>query len=164
MWEILGGLLVASAVSGVVPLVNAELLVVTAAAALPAVGVPLVALASTLGQMSAKFSLFAVARWAPSRLPEKAKGALERASSRLGKREGAVWSLVFTSAVTGFPPFYGISIAAGTLGVRPASFLASGGLGRLVRFAVLAWLGRHVGAEALELLAGAQTVPAVVGG
>lgn len=164
MWEMLGGLLLASAVSGVVPLVNAELLVVTAAAALPAVGVPLVALASTMGQMSAKFSLFAVARWAPSRLPVKAKGALERASSRLGERGGTVSSLVFTSAATGFPPFYGISIAAGALGVPAVSFLASGGLGRLVRFAVLAWLGRHVGAEALDLLAAVPTLSSAVGG
>lgn len=164
MWEMLGGLLLASAVSGVVPLVNAELLVVTAAATLPAVGAPLVALASTMGQMSAKFSLFALARWAPSRLPVKAKDALERASSRLGEREGAVSSLVFTSAATGFPPFYGISIAAGALGVSAVSFLASGGLGRLVRFAVLAWLGRHVGAEALDLLAAAPTLPSAVGG
>lgn len=162
MLDILGGLLLATAVSGIVPLVNAELLVVTAAAALPAVGVPLVALASTLGQMSTKFSLFAVARWAPSRLPAKARRALDRAGRPIRERDGAVASLVFTSAAVGVPPFYGVSLAAGAFGVKPWSFLASGSAGRLLRFGVLAWLGRRVGSEALEIFAGA--VPPVMGG
>ncbi|MBT8488986.1 MAG: hypothetical protein HKN72_10660 [Gemmatimonadetes bacterium] len=162
MLEILGGLVVATAVSGVLPIVNAELLVVTAAAALPAVGVPLVAIASTVGQMSTKFSLFAVARWAPSRLPVKARRALDRAARPLEQRDGAVSSLVFASAATGIPPFYGVSLAAGALGVKPVSFLATGSLGRLARFAVLAWLGQRVGSEALEMFAG--VIPAVVGG
>lgn len=162
MLEILGGLLLATAVSGILPIVNAELLVVTAAAALPAVGVPLVALASTVGQMSTKFSLFAAARWAPSRLPGKAKRALERAGEPIRERDGAVSSLVFTSAATGIPPFYGVSLAAGAFGVKPWSFLASGSAGRLLRFGVLAWLGQKVGSEALELFAG--VIPPVMGG
>lgn len=162
MLEILGGLVLATAVSGVLPIVNAELLVVTAAAALPAVGVPLVAIASTLGQMSTKFSLFAVARWAPSRLPAKAQRALDRATRPLEKREGAVSSLVFASAATGVPPFYGVSLAAGALGVKPVSFLASGSLGRLGRFLLLAWLGHRVGSEALDRFAG--VLPAMMGG
>ncbi len=162
MVEILGGLVLATAVSGVLPIVNAELLVITAAAALPAIGVPLVALASTLGQMSTKFSLFAVARWAPTRLPAKARRALDRATRPLEKRDGAVSSLVFASAATGVPPFYGVSLAAGALGVKPMSFLASGSLGRFGRFAVLAWLGHRVGSEALEIFAG--VIPAVMGG
>lgn len=164
MMEILCGLLLATAVSGIVPLLNAELLVVTAAAALPAVGVPLVAVASTVGQMSTKFSLFALARWAPSKLPAKARRALERSARPLRAREGAVSSLVFTSAATGIPPFYGISLAAGAIGVRSISFLASGSLGRLVRFGALAWLGHRVGAEALEMFAGAASLTPVVGG
>ena len=162
MLDILGGLLLATAVSGILPIINAELLVVTAAAALPAVGVPLVAIASTLGQMSTKFSLFAVARWAPRRLPAKARRALDRATRPLEEREGAVSSLVFASAATGVPPFYGVSLAAGALGVKPASFLASGSLGRLARFAILAWLGHRVGSEALEMFAG--VLPSVMGG
>lgn len=164
MWEILGGLLLASAVSGVLPLVSAELLVVTAAAALPAVGVPLVALTSTVGQMSTKFSLFALARWAPSRLPGKAQRALDRAARPLEARGGAVWSLVFSSAVTGIPPFYGVSLAAGALRVRTSGFLASGTLGRLLRFGALAWLGRTVGTEALETFAGIVVRTPVMGG
>lgn len=159
MWEVLGGLLVASAVSGVVPLVNAELLVVTAAAALPAIAMPLVAVASTLGQMSTKFTLFALARWAPSRLPETARRRLDRASGPLAARGGAVWSLVFASAATGIPPFYGVSLAAGTLGIRPFSFITGGSCGRLVRFGALAWLGGRIGPRALAVLFGSGPLP-----
>ena len=163
MFEILGGLAVATAVSGVVPLVNAELLVVGAAAALPAVGVPLVAVVSTVGQMVAKTSMFALARWAPTRLPEKARNALESSSRAIEQRSGAIRSLVFASAATGFPPFYGVSLASGALGMRLGHFVTSGFAGRLLRFGALAWLGRRFGAGALDLMSAAPAA-ALLGG
>jgi membrane protein YqaA with SNARE-associated domain len=152
MWEILGGLLIGSAISGILPLVNAELLVAGAALAAPGIGVPLVAAVSTAGQMITKTVLFGLARWAPSRLPPKGQAALARASGALERRGSAVGSLVFTSAAVGLPPFYGVSLAAGALGMRTRSFLLSGGAGRLVRFGVLAWTARHVGVGLLEAL------------
>lgn len=152
MWEILGGLLIGTVVSGVVPVVNAELLVVGAAVAAPGIGVPLVAVVSTVGQMVSKTLLFGVARWAPGRLPDKARARLERASEALAQRGGAAGPLVFTSAAVGLPPFYGVSLAAGALGMRLRTFLVSGGVGRLVRFGALAWAARHVGAGFLEAL------------
>lgn len=92
MWEILGALLIGTAISGIVPIVNAELLVVTAAVAVPAVGVPLVALVSTAGQMITKTLLFALARWAPSRLPAKGRAAMDRAAAAVSTREGSAGS------------------------------------------------------------------------
>jgi membrane protein YqaA with SNARE-associated domain len=145
MLDSLLGLLLASAVSGIVPIVNAELLVVGAAAAFPALGVPLVAFTSTAGQMCSKTSMFALARWAPSRLPVRARTAIERTRNRLESHEGAAGSLVLTSAATGLPPFYGVSLASGALGMRLSSFVIAGSTGRFVRFAVLAWMGRAVG-------------------
>jgi membrane protein YqaA with SNARE-associated domain len=145
MPESLLGLLVASAISGIVPVVNAELLVVAAAATLPALGVPLVAAVSTAGQMSAKTSMFAVARWAPTRLPARARDALGRARDRVARHGGASGSLVLTSAATGLPPFYGVSLAGGALGMRMSHFVVAGSAGRFVRFAVLAWVGRAMG-------------------
>jgi membrane protein YqaA with SNARE-associated domain len=142
MLEILGGLVVATALSGVIPLVNAELVVVGAAAALPAVGIPLVAAVSTIGQMSTKTTLFALARWAPSKLPARARQAVGRAGASLERRGQAVTSLVFASATTGLPPFYGVSLATGALGMPIGRFLVVGGLGRFLRFGALAWLGR----------------------
>ncbi|MEJ2207035.1 MAG: hypothetical protein P8170_23375 [Gemmatimonadota bacterium] len=145
MWEILGGLLAGTAVSGIVPLVNAELLVVAAAVAAPGLGVPLVVAVSTAGQMSTKTLLYGLARWAPNRLPSRARGALERASGAIADRGGAARSLVFASAALGVPPFYGVSLAAGALGMRLRAFLWSGSVGRLVRFGVIAWGARWIG-------------------
>src|SRR5262245_50906013 len=135
MVEILGGLLIGTAVSGVVPVLNAELLVVGVVIAAPEIGIPLIAMVSATGQMLTKTAHLSLARWAPHRLRGKAKAALDRAYEKVGKRKGAVSSLVFTSAVTGLPPFFGVSLAAGALGMRMRNFVATGGAGRLVRFA-----------------------------
>jgi membrane protein YqaA with SNARE-associated domain len=145
MWEILGGLLIGTAVSGIVPLVNAELLVVGAAIAAPGIGVPFVVAASTAGQMSTKTLLYGVARWAPGRLPPRARAVLERASAALAARGGAGRSLVFASAAIGVPPFYGVSLAAGALKMRLQDFLVSGTAGRIIRFGALALAARYVG-------------------
>lgn len=153
MWEILGGLFVGSVVSGVVPLVNAELLCVAAAVAVPMAGVPLVVAASTVGQMIAKVVLFVLARSAPARLPKKAAARLDKAVEAVRARGGAAGSLVFVSAVVGLPPFYGVSLAAGALGMRLWTFILTGTAGRAVRFAVLAWAAHALGEGTAELLA-----------
>ncbi|MEQ9568769.1 MAG: hypothetical protein RLN75_01155 [Longimicrobiales bacterium] len=153
MWEILGGLFVGSIVSGVVPLVNAELICVAAAVAVPFAGLPLVVAASTVGQMIAKVVLFALARSAPSRLPKKAAARLDKAVEAVRERGGAAGSLVFVSAVVGLPPFYGVSLAAGALGMRLSTFLLTGTAGRAIRFAVLAWTAHALGEGTAELLA-----------
>jgi membrane protein YqaA with SNARE-associated domain len=145
MWEILGGLLIGTAVSGIVPLINAELLVVGAAIAAPGIGVPLLAAVSTAGQMSTKTVLYGVARWAPRWLPPRARAVLGRASGALAARGGTASSLVFASAAIGVPPFYGVSLAAGALEMRLQDFLVSGAVGRVVRFGALAWTARYVG-------------------
>lgn len=149
MWDVLGGLFVGAAVSGLVPVVNAELLVLAAAAALPAVGIPLVALTSTLGQMTTKTSLFLIAGRAPHRLQGRARSMLDRGRERIERRGGAAGSLVFASAATGIPPFYGVSLATGALGMRLAHFCLAGTAGRLLRFGLLAWTGHAVGAATL---------------
>jgi membrane protein YqaA with SNARE-associated domain len=161
MVETLAGLLVAAAVSGIVPLVNAELLVVTAAAALPVALLPAVVLLSTLGQMVTKTWLFAVARWAPQRLPERGRAALERAGAALCDRGGAAGTVVFASAAVGLPPFYGVSLASGALGMPTASFVLSGSAGRLLRFGVLAWLGHRLGPAAMDALASLTALSAM---
>ena len=142
MLETLGALIVATAVSGVIPLVNAELVVVGAAAALPAVGVPLVAAVSTVGQMSTKTTLFALARWAPAKLPDRARAVVGRAAASVERRGGAMSSVVFASAAIGVPPFYGVSLASGALRMPMARFVLVGGLGRFLRFGTLACLAR----------------------
>ena len=164
MWEILTGLLVGTAVSGVLPLVSAELLVVAAAAAVPGLAVPLVAAVSAIGQMSAKTLLFSLARWAPAKLPVKARARIEKASEAVSERGGAASSIVFTSATLGFPPFYGVSLACGTLQMPLLPFILSGTAGRVVRFGVLAWAGHKFGVPAIALLAERGFASFLVGG
>ena len=153
--EVLGGLLIGTAISGIVPVINAELLVAGVVVAAPHVSVPAIALASAAGQMFTKTALFLLARWAPHRVRGKARLALERATAAVSARTGTVRSLVFASALTGLPPFFGVSLAAGALGMRVRSFLASGGVGRIVRFAVIAWAAREMGGG-LDLLAAGE--------
>jgi membrane protein YqaA with SNARE-associated domain len=165
MWEVLGGLLLGTAVSGILPLVNAELLVAGVVMAAPEIGIPLVATVSTMGQMATKTALFGLARWAPTRLPRRARAALERAAAAVSARGGAAGSLVLASAVTGLPPFLGVSLAAGALGMRLRSFLVSGAVGRLVRFAVIACAARYLGEDALDMLSAiSPTAIAALGG
>ena len=160
-WELLMGLFVGTAVSGVIPLVNAELLVVAAvAASASATGstssigsmILLLGVVSAAGQMMTKSLLFGLARWAPSRMPARAQGALERASAKIERHGGASSSLLFVSAATGIPPFYGVSLAAGALHVRFQCFLAAGFAGRAIRFGGLAWAGSRLVGGALGLL------------
>ena len=164
MWEILGGLLLGTAASGILPLVNAELLVVGVVVAAPEIGVPLVAAVSATGQMLTKTMLFGLARRAPGRMKGKARAALDRAAGAIAARGGAATSLIFASAVTGVPPFYGVSLAAGALGMRLRSFLVGGAAGRLLRFAAIAWAARLAGEGATGLFASLAPAAAAVGG
>ena len=152
MWELLIGLLVWSLVGGVVPVVNAEAMVVLAALAAPAAAVPLVAIVATIGQMIAKVGLYGAARWAPSRLPRRARLALQSGSEAIERRPRAVHGMILLSAVVGLPPFYAVSLAAGALKTSLHGFVVLGSVGRGVRFALLAWAATHFGEAALELL------------
>ncbi len=145
MWEILAGLALGCVISGVVPLVNAELLVVAAAIAVPTPAIPLVVMVATVGQMLTKTLLFEVARRAPARLPARARAALARAVDRVRSRQATAGSLVFASAASGIPPFYGVSLAGGALGIRIQTFLVTGTAGRALRFGAIAWAAHSVG-------------------
>ena len=126
--------------------------------------VPLVAAVSATGQMLTKTMLFGLARRAPGRLKGKARAALDRAAGAIAARGGAATSLIFASAVTGVPPFYGVSLAAGALGMRLRSFLVGGAAGRLLRFAAIAWAARLAGEGATGLFASLAPAAAAVGG
>ncbi len=141
MAEVLVGLFTMSLASGVIPLINAELLVLAAATAVPSAGLPLVVVAGTAGQMLSKVILFVLAREAPERLPKRVRARLSRATTSLETKGAVTGSLIFASAATGLPPFYGVSLGAGVLGVELQSFVLAGTSGRLIRFGVLAGLG-----------------------
>ena len=126
-------------VSGLIPLVNAEVLVAGAAvAAPPGYVIPVIAVC-TLGQMVAKVGLYAGARWLPERLPAKARARLDRASEKTKRLEQAGFTLVLVSSVVGIPPFYLITLAAGAMRLNLTAFIVVGLLGRAVRFGIIAY-------------------------
>ncbi len=119
-------------VSSLVPIVNAELLLMGLAFATPAAA-PLLVVVMAAGQMVGKSVLFL----GGGRLTRATlEGRLAR--WRLdGLRRGAGAPLIAVSAFTGLPPFYLVSVAAPALGVRFRTFLAMGLAGRLLRFGAL---------------------------
>jgi membrane protein YqaA with SNARE-associated domain len=152
MLEVWSGLFLGSIVSGLIPFINSEILVVGVAVLVPSGAIPVVAVVAGVGQMMAKVLLYGLARWAPSRLPERAKSKLQRASDRVRERGGATGSVILASAAVGWPPFYGVSLVAGALRVSLGAFVILGLLGRTVRFGALAWAARTVGSEAAQHL------------
>lgn len=140
-WEIVGGVFAASLVGGIVPAVCTEVIVAASLVAAPGHAAAIVG-AATAGQMIAKIGLYALARWAPERLPARARGALGRARGMVASRDGATGSLVLASAGLGVPPFFLVSLASGALHVRLSTFVFSGTAGRAGRFVAIALLAR----------------------
>lgn len=140
-WEIVAGVFVAALAGGFFPAVCSEFLVVGAVVADPADIVAIVIAASS-GQMIAKTSYYALARWAPHYLPARARSALGRAQGAVASRGRAAGSLVLMSAGVGLPPFFLVSLACGALGVGLVTFAVTGTAGRTVRYVVLAGLAR----------------------
>jgi membrane protein YqaA with SNARE-associated domain len=120
---------------GIVPVLNVEAYLVSLSALSPGAPVWPVALAAALGQMTAKSLLYFAGRGVV-RLPLcRMAQRIEAASARLAASPHGSLAVVTASAVTGVPPFYATSVAAGVLRVRFTSFLAVGLAGRLLRFA-----------------------------
>jgi membrane protein YqaA with SNARE-associated domain len=134
-------------VSALVPLVNAEVLVLTyAALAGPGrTGALIVAAVVAAGQMVGKCTLWAMGRGAAKIPRARQQRAIDRWGERFSRTPRAVMLFVFTSAFSGFPPFYAVSVLAGTFRVNLVAFFVVGLVGRFLRFAVLAlfpgWLG-----------------------
>jgi membrane protein YqaA with SNARE-associated domain len=126
----------AAFLSGFVPIVNIEVYLVGAAALLPGCPPLVVVAAAALGQMAAKTVLFLGGRGLVG-LPAGHGARALAAASRLAARGRSTPALVFTSALTGLPPFYVVSVAAGMLGFRTGHFLLAGLAGRLLRFSAV---------------------------
>jgi membrane protein YqaA with SNARE-associated domain len=123
--------------SGFIPVMNAEvyLLAVSAASAPATVG-PLI-LASGLGQMVAKSAMYLAGRGVLSIPMGKHQKRLDAASQKLQKSKIGPGGFIFVSASTGWPPFYAVSILAGTLRIPFFVFFLPGTVGRLIRFGLM---------------------------
>lgn len=131
-----------SLAGGIVPVLNVEAYLVSVAALAPDAPPWPIAIAAALGQMAAKSLLYLAGRGL-LRLPtSRAKEKIEAATARLARAEHGSLALVTASALTGLPPFYAISVAAGVLRLHFARFFALGLAGRTVRFAAVVLVPR----------------------
>lgn len=124
-------------VSAIVPWVNAELLLLSTVAVRRDATIPLV-IAVALGQMVGKSVLYWLARTATVPRAERLASAVERWRTRFQEHPRSAVMVMGLSAVTGFPPFYVISLVAGALRISFVAFLTVGVLGRLVHFGLFA--------------------------
>jgi membrane protein YqaA with SNARE-associated domain len=124
--------------SGLLPFVNAEaFLIIISSALLTKSQLLMVTALATLGQMTAKCTMYSVARTSFKRPPQKYEDKLARARAKLeGWRYGSGF-FIFVSAGTGFPPLYVISILAGMLKMNFVTFLVFGLAGRFIRFGIV---------------------------
>jgi membrane protein YqaA with SNARE-associated domain len=144
---LLGGSLTVGVVSGLVPLLNTEAYLLAVSAWAPREALLPAVVLTTLGQMLAKALLYlAGSRGASPRLLGRRGARLGQLKARLERARTGAAALVFASATTGVPPFYLVSVAAGSLGWSLARFLLVGGSGRLLRFAAIVAVPRLLGA------------------
>lgn len=131
-----------SLAGGVIPLLNVEAYLLALSAVVPQAETIPVALAASLGQMLGK-SLLYLAGKGLVRLPfRRSDERIREMAARLARAEGGAMALVLASAVTGIPPFYGVSLAAGMLRMRFGRFFAVGCVGAFLRFAAVLSLAR----------------------
>lgn len=128
--------LLVSLASGLIPFINIEAYLVAVAALTPAAGWPVV-LITTCGQMMAKYVLYQGGRHGLRPRAGRFKGRLERAEQAFRTHPTGPFAVVAVSAVTGVPPFYGVSVMAGALRLPLARFMIVATPGRLFRFAVV---------------------------
>jgi membrane protein YqaA with SNARE-associated domain len=122
--------------SGFIPVVNAELFLLGAAALAPGELLPVITILAAAGQMVAKSGMYLGGRGVVRLPSEKRKADLEALRARVARWKSRDL-LVLVSAALGLPPFFAVSILAGTLRFPFPRFLVAGFLGRLVRFSLI---------------------------
>ena len=128
---------IVSFVSGFVPAINCEAYLISVSVISPLPFALPLAVAATLGQMSAKVLLYLSGRGI-MRLPlGRYRAKLDAVHARFEHRRSRAGVFLFGSAATGFPPFYVVAVLAGMLRLRFTTFLIAGTLGRFVRFGVV---------------------------
>ena len=131
-------LFVAAVVSSLVPLVNAEALVVGSVLAAPPAFALVIAAVVTAGQVAGKVVLFmgGTGLMQTRRAAESPRArALAR---RMEGRPGAMRVTVFASATLGLPPLYLMAIVAGAARLPMPTFATLCVTGRFMRFYMLA--------------------------
>jgi membrane protein YqaA with SNARE-associated domain len=128
-------------VSAVVPWMNAEVLMLSAvpvAGSRPALGALVMAVAA--GQMTGKAAAYWVSRTSARPRSPRLQRVLDTWHARFEQRPASALVVTFVSALIGIPPFFLVSMAAGSLKVAFGRFMAVGSVGRLIHFGLVAFL------------------------
>ena len=151
MGEVLG-LLGVSIASALVPLINIEVYLLGLAAVSTTHGTWFLAAVGGFGQMLGKLVWYYLGanalRWGWIRRKmekPKAKAKLALWQHRTQDRPLVGATLLFVSAVSGFPPFAIIAVLAGQLRMNLWIFLGVGFVGRTIRFAAFLGGGGFLG-------------------
>lgn len=148
---IYGGTLVVCFVSGLVPVVNAELFLIglTSVAVTSTAQLPALVVCAAVGQMTAKVILY-YAGMGMLELPRgRYKAKLDDARARIDGWRRRKYLIFAISATVGLPPFYVVSLVAGALNIGFSSFCAIGLAGRTLRFAVIVAAGMAIDTSAI---------------
>lgn len=127
-------------VSALVPWVNAEVILLGYVAQAPTqsavIGFILIA---TVGQMLGKCVLYWTSRGTLQHSFKSGRIAqsFERIRNSLAGHPSRAVGIVLLSSTVGLPPFYLVTMAAGTLRVNFQLFVAAGSVGRLIRFGAI---------------------------
>jgi uncharacterized membrane protein YdjX (TVP38/TMEM64 family) len=103
-------------------------------------GLAALVVAVSAGQMTGKAFMYWASRTSTRPRTPRVQGAVDRWCARLQQRPRSLLAITFLSALVGIPPFFVVSVAAGALGMAFPRFLAVGAAGRVVHFAVVAWV------------------------
>jgi membrane protein YqaA with SNARE-associated domain len=121
---------------GLIPIFNIEALMVLLATTTDASRHWLVlTLVATVAHMGAKALLYGGGRGLTFGLGDRAKAGVAKAERQLQQWRFGPSAFVFASASLGFPPFYAVSVLAGTLRLGLLRFFLAGFAGRFLRFA-----------------------------
>ena len=127
--------------SAVVPWVNAEVVMISAVPFAPSrSALAALVLVVSAGQMTGKALMYWAARKSTLAHSPRMQPAIDRWRVRLQQRPRSALAVTFWSALVGIPPFLVVSMAAGTLRVAFGRFMAVGTAGRVLHFAIVAFV------------------------
>ncbi len=109
----------------------------------PSLLVPVVLVAAA-SEVMAKSLIYAAGGQADRVLSPKKRAAMDRVRVYLTGKRSFRLAAIFGSALSGFPPFYVVTVACGVLRLPLRDYLVAGVIGRSGRYAALVLLSRGV--------------------
>lgn len=130
--------------SAIIPLVNAELLILFVASVAPRPLLPALVIAATLAHMLGKTCMYFCGRALDRLPPGRFRDRIARGAAMLDRQKGLGSTVIFVSSLIGFPPFYVVTVASGVMRFHFWHYFIVGISGRLIRFGAIAFFPQAV--------------------